>query len=234
MDRETRHNLIALAVLGILLGGSFLARNALGLEWSTDSVRTVVQSYGVWGPVVFITVMGFRPLLMIPSQILLVAAGLIFGAAAGTLYGALGILLSGTLVFTLARWVGREAVISKVPPNLRNAFDLAGSKAGAAILFVGTGYPWGPITAYHAGAGLTTMAVPAFLFALAAGSLVRSVTYTWFGSTLVEGESWRIALAALAIAAVSALPLLHPRGRRWLRENVFPPADGPTSPDAEG
>ena len=222
MDRETRRSVLGLGVLGVLLVGAFLIRRALGIEWSASSVREAVAGFGAWGPVVFILLMGLRTFLFVPSQILLVAGGLCFGALAGSLYGAVGIVVSGSLAFAVARWVGREAVLANVPPRLRWAFSAASSRAGAAVVFVGTGYPVGPVTAFHAGAGLTAMAIPVFVGALAAGGLVRAGTYAWFGSALVEGDTSVLVAAALALAALASLPLVHPRGRAWLRRTFAP------------
>ncbi len=69
---------------------------------------------------------------------------------------------------------------------------------------------------YHAGAGVTSMPITAFLFALVPAALVRSATYTWFGSTLVAGEAWEIVAAAGLLLALTVLPLIHPGGRSWL------------------
>jgi uncharacterized membrane protein YdjX (TVP38/TMEM64 family) len=219
MNRETRRSLVGLGVLCALGAGAYAARNALGLEWSAESVRETVASYGLWGPLVFVLLTGFRSLLLIPSQILLVAGGLCFGAAAGTIYGGLGMVISGSAAFGLARYVGREAILTNVPESMRWAFSAAGSKAGAAVVFVGTGYPVGPVTAFHAGAGLTAMAIPVFLAALLGGSLLRAWIYASFGSVLVGGD-WRILAAGALLLAAAALPLAHPRSRRWLKTRL--------------
>lgn len=221
VDKETRQSLIILGVTGSLFGFAWLARDALGIEWSAESVRETVNGFGWWGPVFFVLLTGFRSFLLVPSQIMLVAAGLCFGAGMGTVYGALGLIVSGGLAFGLARWVGREAVLSNVPENMRWAFSAAGSGAGATVVLVGTAYPVGPITAFHAGAGLTAMAIPIFLLALAAGSVVRAAIYAYFGSAILEGD-WRILAAGAVLLIAATAPLLHPRGRTWLRTRFGP------------
>ncbi len=117
--------------------------------------------------------------------------------------------------------MGREAVLSNVPENMRWAFSAAGSGAGATVVLVGTAYPVGPITAFHAGAGLTAMAIPIFLLALAAGSVVRAAIYAYFGSAILEGD-WRILAAGAVLLIAATAPLLHPRGRNWLRTRFGP------------
>jgi uncharacterized membrane protein YdjX (TVP38/TMEM64 family) len=83
------------------------------------------------------------------------------------------------------------------------------------------------VTAVQAGAGLTSMALPVFVSALAVGSLVRAGTYAYFGSSLAEGD-WRVLVAGAVLLVLAAAPLVHPRGRAWLRARLAPP----TSPEA--
>jgi len=217
VDSESRRTWIALGILVAIGVGGWLARRHLGLEWSAESVRDVVNGYGVWGPVAFVALMGVRSALLIPSQILLVAAGLCFGAVAGAIYGGLGIVLSGSLAFAVARYAGREAVLANVPPSLHRVMDASSGRAGATALFLGTAYPVGPITAFHAGAGLTAMSIPVFLGTLGVASVLRAALYSTFGSSLVEGGARDLLLATAVLAAVTLLPLAHPRSRAWLR-----------------
>lgn len=201
------------------------ARSALGIEWSAESLRELVARQGAWGPVLFVLLVAFRPLLFVPSQILLVAGGLCFGAKLGALYGAAGIALCGAMVFGLARWAGREAVLANVPPSMRWALDAAGGRAGGLVLVVGTAWPVGPVTAYHAGAGLTRMPVALFAACLALGALLRGSIYAFFGSALAEAEAWEMVVAFSLLLGATALPLVHPRSRAWLfaRLGVQPP-----------
>jgi uncharacterized membrane protein YdjX (TVP38/TMEM64 family) len=227
VTRDARRSLILLGALLISALLAWAARRSLGLEWSAESVRETVAGFGFWGPLLFVTLVSLRFVFMIPSQILLVAAGLCFGTALGTLYGAIGITASGIGVFAVSRWIGRESILPNVPPSMRWAFDAASTRLGAAVVAVGSAYPIGPVTAVQAGAGLTRMALPVFVGAVAAGSLVRAGTYAYFGNSLAEGD-WRVLLAGGLLLAVAAAPLLHPRGRAWLRARV----EASTPPEA--
>jgi uncharacterized membrane protein YdjX (TVP38/TMEM64 family) len=206
-------------VLALIAAGVF-ARSALGIEWNAESVRQVVNDLGLWGPAILVLLLTLRQVLLIPSQILLIAGGLCFGAVAGTLYGAVGLALSGSMVFALTRWLGNDYVISRIPERLRWALQASAGRTGALFVFVGTGYPVGPVTAFHAGAALTGMTFLVFLAVVAAGSLVRSATFTFFGSTLVEGAASQLFLAAAVVVVVSLLPALHPRTRAWVRHQI--------------
>ena len=67
---------IATIALTILLAGGTWLRTALGVEWSPESVRATVRDAGIWAPLLFIALVTFRLVILIPSQILLAAAGL--------------------------------------------------------------------------------------------------------------------------------------------------------------
>lgn len=206
--------LLGAAVLLVALGRYAAVR--AGLEWSPGSVRELVGGLGGWGPVLFVGLVTFRQVILIPSQILLVAGGLCFGVAAGTAYGAAGLVISATLVFLLSRYVGKEAMLARIPDQLKPVLDAAGRRAGPALIAIGTGYPVGPLTAYHAGAGLTTMPVLAFVLAVAAGGLVRGLVFTYFGSAMVDGMGRQLLVAGFLLMLAAVLPLASPRARRWL------------------
>ncbi len=229
VDKRNRSDVWALAFLLVLGVGAFFARRALGIEWSAESIRTLVDGLGFWGPLLFIALVGFRMLLLIPSQIVLVAGGLCFGVAAGTLYGAIGLTFSGSLVYGIARLAGRDVLLSRLPPNSREILDHVGRRIGPLFIALGTGYPLGPITAYHAGAAFTGMTIPAFLLALVIGATIRSALFTAFGNALVEQGSLNLILAAAAILAVGVIPLLIPRTRQWLLSRMLPSTPDPES-----
>ena len=206
--------LLGALVLVLALGRYAAVR--LGVEWNASAVRDLVGGLGGWGPILFVGLVTFRQVILIPSQILLVAGGLCFGVAAGTAYGAAGLVLSATLVFLLARYVGKEAMLARIPDELKPVLDAAGRRAGPVLIAIGTGYPVGPLTAYHAGAGLTTMPVLTFVLAVAVGGLVRGLVFTYFGSAMVDGMGRQLLVAGVLLMLAASLPLASPRARRWL------------------
>jgi len=202
-----------IACAALVLGGSFL-RTALGVEWNAESVRELVEGAGVWAPAAFIALVTFRLLILVPSQILLIAAGLLFGATAGAVYGAIGMTLSAVINFGVIRVAGIDAVREYLPRRFDKALIVARSKVGAGVLAVATGYPVGPISAVQMGAALAGMRLLTFCSAVAIGATVRAATYSYLGSTLFAGGSLLLAVAALA--AVAAVPLLFPSWRARL------------------
>ena len=216
MRSRTARIIGGLALVAALLGAAAWLRGSLGLEASPEAVRDAVRSHGVVAPVVFVALLGLRVLVAIPSQVLLIGGGLCFGTVAGTVYGALGLLASGSLTYAITRLAVRDAVRRRVPESILRALDRADSRTGALAVFAGTAYPVGPLSAYHAAAALTSMALPAFLGALLAGGAVRAASYAYFGAQIIDGDPATLAVAAAVLLAIAGLPLLHPRARAFL------------------
>lgn len=225
---STRSALALVAVLVCVAAGLYV-RTRHGLEWEAESIRQLVEGYGFWGPLVFTLLVAFRLVFLIPSQVMLVAAGVCFGFIEGTLYGTLGIALSGLIAFWLVRALGGKRLAARVPPRLQGLFDRGGRRGGAMLVILGTSYPVGPMTAFHAGAGLTTMGYGLFLGAVSLGALMRSLLFSFLGARLIEAgllSSWP-ALLALGIVL---LPILHGPTRRqltaWFAASGEPPKHG--------
>jgi uncharacterized membrane protein YdjX (TVP38/TMEM64 family) len=206
-----------LPVLGFALVAVFFTlRRAIGIDLNPESMRLAVAGLGIWAPLVFVGIVVFRIPLMVPSALVLMAGGLLFGTGLGTLYGALGLVVSAMVVFFTARWAGRAAIETRVPERLRYLLDIAASRAGAVFIAVGSAYPMSPITTYHVVAGMTGMHVAWFLLAAGVGCAGRAALYTYFGSSLVDADPLQMGIAGGLLLAALVVPLAFPPSRAWL------------------
>jgi uncharacterized membrane protein YdjX (TVP38/TMEM64 family) len=196
------------------LVASFFVRQSLEIDWTAASVRAAVEQAGFWGPLIFLMMMTFRFAVLIPSPILLSAAGVCFGVVAGTVYGGLGLLLSALLKYAVAKLLGRELLIARLPQSAQERLKLANSRLGVGALGAASGYPIGPAGLIHVGAILSGMHIVPFTVAVGAGSIVRAATFSYFGNALTEGEG--LVLATLVLVAVAVVPLAVPSWRAWL------------------
>jgi uncharacterized membrane protein YdjX (TVP38/TMEM64 family) len=225
-------------VLGMaLLAGVaalYALRRSLGLEFDPESMQAAVSGLGVWAPLAYVVIVAFRVPLGLPSAVVLIGGGAVFGTLPATVYGTLGMLVSAAFLFFAARTTGREAIMARMPQRVRPFFDLAGTRAGALFLWLGTGYPFGPATLFHLIAGVTGMAFATFVAAVALGALMRAGIYTFFGSRLVEGELSGLLEASALLAIAVVLPLLFPRSRAWLLGSMRrAPAGDPVAPEQD-
>jgi uncharacterized membrane protein YdjX (TVP38/TMEM64 family) len=175
----------ALTTLAVCVVIAFYARTHLDVTWDAAAVRALVSGYGVVAPLALVLLVACRLLLLLPSQVVLVAAGVCFGFLPGALYGTVGLCISGAVAFGLARGLGGGDFERRVPARLSRVFASASERTGMLVVALLTGAPLGPMTAVHIGAGLTRMSVVRFGLALVIGSAARAALYTYLGDRLV-------------------------------------------------
>jgi uncharacterized membrane protein YdjX (TVP38/TMEM64 family) len=221
---QTTHKrlLFAAIALTIVVATSGWARDQLGIALTVESVRAFAEGLGPAGPILFVFVVAGRALLALPSQVVLIAAGLCFGTLVGTIVGGLGLMLSGLALFLGARYAGREAIEKRIGPRARRILEFASHRTGAATLAIASGYPITPLSPIHAAAGLTPMPVLNFTVAAFVGGAIRSSIFAYFGSALADASWTEVLLAAGLFVLATAVPFAFPTGRSWLRE-IFSP-----------
>lgn len=222
------------ALLAILAIGGW-TREQLGIELDVESVRVFAKGLGATGPILFVLIVAGRSLLALPSQIVLIAAGLCFGTAVGTAVGGAGLMLSGLALFLAARYAGRESVEKRIGPRGRRLLDFASHRSGAATFAIACGYPLIPLSPIQAAVGLTPMRTAYFIVAAFVGCSIRASVFAYFGNALVD-SSWIGLVYTVGLFAVAvAIPLAFPSGRAWLREAFAPVRAGQgEGPDREG
>jgi uncharacterized membrane protein YdjX (TVP38/TMEM64 family) len=206
---------VLLALIAALFLAGRAVRGQLGVDIGPDALRDWVQGLGLVAPLIYVGMVTFRQFLLLPSALLLTIGGLVFGAALGTLLGGLGIVLSAVLGFTLARTLGREWVRVRLGHRL-GAIERHTQRVGPLVIGVATAHPFGPMTAFHWGAGLASVAwLPFVLVVLVAGP-ARAFLLSSFGASLEEPQSPRFWATTIGVAAAALLPLAHPGLRRRL------------------
>ena len=217
MPPSLKRWLVVFAVLAviILVGGEL--RRALGIELSVDSVRGFAEGLGPSGPLLFVFVVALRSALALPSQVVLIAAGLCFGTIIGTIVGGAGLMLSGLAVFSGARYAGKDSVERRFGPRFGHVLGAAGDRAGAAFITLAMGYPVSPLTPIQAAAGVTPMSVAVFITAAFTGGAIRAAVFAYFGNAITETSRMSLLIATLGLLVALALPLSHRAGRAWLR-----------------
>jgi uncharacterized membrane protein YdjX (TVP38/TMEM64 family) len=206
----------ALAVIGLLALIGFQVRSALGIELSTESIRSWVAGFGWKAPAVYVGLVMFRPFLFLPSWAILSAAGLAFGAGLGALLGGLGITLSGFLAFGVSRSVAGAWILPRLGPELHRVLARV-ERAGAWLVGLGTAHPMGPLTIFHCAGGLSTLSIFAFAAAVIPASLFRAGSFAFFGATLGDPGTPSFFLASGFLLVVGLLPLAH----RGVRQRLF-------------
>ncbi len=200
-----------LLALGLL---SIPVRDRLDLEWSVASLRELVERAGFWGPVLYVGILTFRFAVLVPSSILLTAAGLCFGAIPGALYATLGLSLSALLKYGVASIAGRDFLLRQVPERMRARLAVGSRRASAGGLGLVCAYPFGPKHVFQLAAILSGMSLLRYVAAVGLGASFRAGAFAGLGEALATGAGLLWITAGLL--AVGSLPLLVPGWRRWL------------------
>ncbi|RLL47909.1 TVP38/TMEM64 family protein [Oceanobacillus piezotolerans] len=69
------------------------------MEFFGSYLMAVIQTGGVYGPLLFIGFHLLRPFLFLPVVFICISGGIVFGAVAGTIYSIIGITLSSILFY---------------------------------------------------------------------------------------------------------------------------------------
>jgi uncharacterized membrane protein YdjX (TVP38/TMEM64 family) len=213
-------------MLGILtasLAAGHVVRTWLGVEeLSPVGVRGAIQALGWAGPALFFCLVVFRQFLAMPSLLILPAGGLCFGALGGTALGAAGLVVSGSLKFWVARWLGRDWVRARLGDRFRG-LDERVDRLGPVLIGLSTAHPVGVLAPFHWGAGLSSLRFAPFALALVLGAPVRCFALSALGASLVEGRSAAFWLVAVALLGAMLVPLAVPAVRRRLFASAAAP-----------
>lgn len=207
---------LAIIVLLVFAGGEIRERLNLDLgDEPLEGLRTWVGGFGALGPAVFVLVVVFRSFLLLPSHLVLLSGGLVFGALLGTLWGALGLGLGGAFQYLAARVFGDAWTADRDKPD-EGHWSARVKRAGPTLVGVATAHPAGPITAVNVGAGLARLPFLSFVFALVLGAPVRAGAFATLGDSIMSWGLGTSLAIAVGLGTLAGLPLLHPGVRQWL------------------
>lgn len=204
--------LAALATIAAGGAGFYWLHFRSGVEWTQDAFQLYVSGLGPVAPAILVGAMAMRPFLGLPSGLILVTAGLLFGTVVGTLYGALGGTLGGLIALGVARSLGRDAVQRRIGGNFARV-DAYLKRRGAPWLAAYTAIPISVLSPVYFTAGVTGIGAAPFAAAIALGFLPRAGLYSFLGNAMREPSPANLA-AASALVAIAAGGILL--ARRYL------------------
>lgn len=205
----------------VIVGG--WTRERLGIALDVESVRAFANGLGPAGPLLFVLVVAGRSLLWLPSQVVLIAAGLCFGTLVGALVGGAGLMISGLVLFLAARYAGRDVIERRLGDRVRGILDFTSRRRGAVAFGIACGYPISPLSPMQAAAGWTQMPVGHFVASAFIGGAIRASIFAYFGNALTQASWTSLAAPVAVFGAALAIPLAFPSGRAWLRDLLARP-----------
>lgn len=218
--------------LTILSGFWLYAKRAdlTPLEIVQEMIR--VASATVWGPIIYIVAYTIRPLTLIPSTFLSVAAGYLFGPYFGMLYAVLGSNASASADYLIAYLIGKDIINPEESDNklLKKYTKRMRENSFETILIMRlTFLPYDTVSWF---AGFLRIRYWAFALATFLGGVAGTLSFVLFGAS-IEGEftgqlpefqPWTLAMAgALFVLSLIVSRLVRQReaGRETAVKSVI-------------
>lgn len=192
------------------------------LKFTPDTLRTWVDDFGWYAPVIYVGMYIVRPFVLFPASVLAMAGGLAFGTWYGMLYTVIGEVIGAVLSFLLARGVGGGLFGGKEDPRFAK-LERAMEKRGFTMVLMLRIAPFIPFDLVSYAAGVARVPFRAYLIATIIGTLPGTFAYNFLGASLTSG-SWRdYAIAGLVFAVALSVPFLFKRKvEREVEESASP------------
>lgn len=164
----------------------------------TDYITNFVETFGIWGGILYILIYTIRPLIFFPATILTALSGVLFGPILGILYTFIGENLSANLAFSVSRFFRKEGAyqakwIAKI--------DEEASKNGLVTTLI-LRLIWAPFDAVNYGLGLTRVKHWEYALATAIGIIPGLTIFVLLGDAIKEGLSPQAVGINIVIAVV--------------------------------
>lgn len=151
------------------------------VEWFVNPIFAL----GFWGILLFIAIMAIQGLLVpIPSEIVLLAAGMIWGFFIGGIMGIIGSMAAGLLCYYVSRKGGRPLAEKFVGKSALAMADNLIEKYGTGAIIIARLLPFIAFDPISYASGIVDMDVKKYSLGTLIGSIPRAFFYSWLGASL--------------------------------------------------
>lgn len=152
------------------------------VEWIVNPIA----SLGIIGIFLFVLVMAIQGIIVpLPSEVILIAAGLIYGTFGGGIMGIIGSVGAGLLCYYLSRKGGRPLARKFVGDRAINMADDFIHKYGIWAILIFRFIPFIPFDPVSYASGLVDMDVKKYSLGTFLGSIARAFFYAWLGDSFL-------------------------------------------------
>ena len=199
----------------LLVGGIFFTVRYFHLQeyLEKERLRQFIAAYGVWGPLIFLTIWALAPPLSLPGLPLTLAGGVLFGPFWGVIYTLVGATVGAALAFLVARYLARDYVEAKLAGTRLMVLDEKVSQEGWKVVAFIRLIPIFPYFLVNFAFGLTRITFWSFTIATFIFMLPLTIAFVYFSSNILDlfqGKvSRELLLGVLLVALVSLIPLVY-------------------------
>ena len=141
-----------------------------------------------WGLLIFIVFMGVQGILApIPSELMLLCTGMIWGVWLGSFIGIIGSMAAGIMAFEIAFRGGRPLAEKFIGDDLF-IIDRYIDKYGTWAIFIGRAFPFMAFDPLSYASGFIGIKRRKYLIATLFGSIIRCIIYAILGNSMTQGN----------------------------------------------
>ena len=189
-----------------------------------------IQALGFLGIFLFIGIMGLQGLIIpIPSEIVLLATGMIWGIYYGGIMGIIGSMAAGMLCFYISKKGGRQLAEKFVGKKAINMADAFIEKHGIWAILISRTLPFIAFDPISYASGIVEMDVKKYTVGTLIGAIPRAFFFAWLGSLFgidpsdpnIEAQSALFNIIFLIIVAVlgTIFIIYYLYGRFWNKKS---------------
>lgn len=180
--------------------GYFIGVPMIRLAEDPDSFRSLIDSYGIWGRLIFVGMVALQVVVaFIPGEPIELAAGYAFGFWEGTFLTLAGFILGSWIVYALVKKLGVKLVEVFFPAEKIKEFSfLKNPQKTKIIAFILMLIPGTPKDFLSYFAGLTPLTLRQWLFIVAVGRIPSLVTSTATGAA-AGTKNYVLSIVMLAV-----------------------------------
>lgn len=197
--------LISIIIIIFIAALVFISRGKIHHFMNMHSLIKYVKNYGKYALVCFLIIFSLKPIMIvIPSAMMSVASGILFGPIKGFIVNMIGFFISGTLAFMLSRFLGKEFV-DKVLRGKALSLNQNMEKKGFKILFLLRLPPVLPYDPLSYACGLTKINYKAFILASLLGVVPETLCYSYMGENILNPLSPKFIVPLVVIIIATLL-----------------------------
>ena len=186
----------------IYLGGGETLLLTLVVERFINPIYTL----GIFGFLLFFIVMAIQGLIVpIPSELVLLAAGMIWGFIGGGIMGVIGSMAAALLCFYVSRKGGRPLAEKFVGKSAISMADDFIHKYGMSAIIIARLLPFVAFDPISYTAGLVDLDVKKYSVGTLIGSIPRAFFYSWIGASLTTAITFPLNITDLPEGEIEAL-----------------------------
>lgn len=200
--KKNKKNLLkylVLAVLIVVIAFLIYKHRRYMIHVNLNDMRRYILSYGKFSSLIFILIYSLKPvLLVVPTSLLSILAGNIYGPYKAVLMSMIGCFGSGTVAFFLARFLGRsfvDKILKGKAMTLDDSIEKHGFKI-MALMRLAVIFPYDPLSY---AAGLSKMRYRDFILGTLVGIFPEMVSYSLMGKNLKHPFSLKFILPIVLI-----------------------------------